>query len=66
LSAFFASPAVKTHQIKKHVLFISRPLAEENTLEKLKIMRVSVRAAPPSQTKAEGIFMVNGVLVVGL
>jgi hypothetical protein len=42
------------------------PLAEENTLEKLKIMRVSVRAAPLSQTKAEGIFMVNGVLVVGL
>ncbi|MGK0335175.1 MAG: hypothetical protein ACI974_002002, partial [Paraglaciecola sp.] len=27
LSTFFASPAVKTHQIKKHVLFNSRPLA---------------------------------------
>jgi hypothetical protein len=27
LSTFFASPAVKIHQIKKHVLFNSRPLA---------------------------------------
>jgi hypothetical protein len=26
LSTFFASPAVKIHQIKKHVLFNSRPL----------------------------------------
>ncbi|MFT6720786.1 MAG: hypothetical protein ACJA0J_001583, partial [Bdellovibrionota bacterium] len=26
LSTFFASPAVKIHQIKKHVLFSSRPL----------------------------------------
>ncbi|MFT5018603.1 MAG: hypothetical protein ACI9G6_003389, partial [Limisphaerales bacterium] len=26
-STFFASPAVKIHQIKKHVLFNSRPLA---------------------------------------
>jgi hypothetical protein len=25
LSTFFASPAVKIHQIKKHVLFNSRP-----------------------------------------
>ncbi|MGK0333912.1 MAG: hypothetical protein ACI974_000729, partial [Paraglaciecola sp.] len=25
-STFFASPAVKIHQIKKHVLFNSRPL----------------------------------------
>jgi hypothetical protein len=27
LSTFFASPAVKIHQIKKYVLFNSRPLA---------------------------------------
>jgi hypothetical protein len=27
LSAFFASPAVKIHQIKKHVLFNSRSSA---------------------------------------
>jgi hypothetical protein len=27
LSTFFASPAVKIHQIKKHVLFNSRPIA---------------------------------------
>ncbi|MFT4750543.1 MAG: hypothetical protein ACI819_000976, partial [Neolewinella sp.] len=26
LSTFFASPAVKIHQVKKHVLFNSRPL----------------------------------------
>jgi hypothetical protein len=30
LSTFFASPAVKIHQIKKHVLFNSRPLVPEN------------------------------------
>jgi hypothetical protein len=28
LSTFFASPAVKIHQIKKHVLFNSRPLGK--------------------------------------
>jgi hypothetical protein len=29
LSTFFASPAVKIHQIKKHVLFNSRPLGAQ-------------------------------------
>ncbi|MFT4686061.1 MAG: hypothetical protein ACI94D_001017, partial [Neolewinella sp.] len=31
LSTFFASPAVKIHQIKKHVLFNSRPLTVATT-----------------------------------
>jgi hypothetical protein len=31
LSTFFASPAIKIHQIKKHVLFNSRPLASGGT-----------------------------------
>ncbi|MFT5018368.1 MAG: hypothetical protein ACI9G6_003152, partial [Limisphaerales bacterium] len=32
LSTFFASPAIKIHQIKKHVLFNSRPLVSSESV----------------------------------
>ncbi|MFT6721604.1 MAG: hypothetical protein ACJA0J_002410, partial [Bdellovibrionota bacterium] len=36
LSTFFASPAVKIHQIKKHVLFNSRPLSTYRYLKTIR------------------------------
>ncbi|MFT4687172.1 MAG: hypothetical protein ACI94D_002136, partial [Neolewinella sp.] len=43
LSTFFASPAVKIHQIKKHVLFNSRPLKDYSLNNRSKRFLTSLR-----------------------
>ena len=45
LSTFFASPAVKIHQIKKHVLFNSRPSGTSTGTEIRELDKVYVAAS---------------------